>query len=456
MNINIFIFIYNRSTQATMDINDLPTIAEHSWFLDLPKEIVNEIVGFVPLIDYFRLSKVSKLFSEITHKRRVKILLQKDYAAALYKGDILSILPYGPLDVNKYLLYACEKGYKEIVQLMIYKHAAVLLYEAYECAYKYGQGDIAKYLLSMDFYQYIDKNAYFLKAITENNHVFIHLLKDNPHNDWNSAFLQACLTGNIEVAIMAMKMGISDWQDGFINACSNGHIDIVKVLLENNIIHHYKNSIETYRESNFLREGLLGACENEHLNIIELLVQYCDNDFAIPFITACYVGNLSIVNFFLERNIQNNRANDYFISACRGGNIDVVQLLIDKYKLHNFLIGIQTACYYGNIDIVKLLIAKSRDFPINWNINLMSACDGIPCLPRGLSCIMANRIEIIKLMLEHGASNLIECYKNMIEISRANYFDIDTICKLFYKYGLKTCDCGKHPESFCTKCDVRW
>jgi len=297
---------------------DLPKNEEHSWFLDLPEEIINEIVLCVPLIDRFRLSKVSKIFEKLTYQKRVKIICAKDYEEALYACDILSILRYNSPFPREYFLHACSIGYKEIVQLMISKFNNADKYNIglYSAAHSgniniiqlmidYGANDLShglynayegkeieafKYLLSKGA---IDENNIFISAIRQGHIEFIKLISYENTNNWQGIFDSACEYNNIELVQMAMIKGVN-WMKGFLNACYEGHIKIVQLLLDNDIIRYYDayhandvyNLLE-YDVYNLLNDGLNYACKIGHIKIACLLIEKGANDWNRGFSAAC-------------------------------------------------------------------------------------------------------------------------------------------------------------------------
>src|SRR3990172_9224377 len=97
--------------------------------------------------------------------------------------------------------------------------------------------------------------------------------------------------------------------------------------------------------------------------------------------------------------------------ACRGGacfgqcpHLDIVKLMIQKGAT-DWNWGLIAACLGGaccagghcpHRDLVDLLIEYGAN---NWNLGLMGACEG-------------NRSDIVKLMINKGATRCRYCYRN--------------------------------------------
>ena len=223
----------SQCTSPTIDlpsILNLPKDTSCLWLLDLPEEIINEIILLVPLIDLFRVSKVNKLFQVLAYKRIIIITTENEYEKAAEKGDILSLLT-SRIKCWDYGLYrAGEGGYMEMVQFMISKTRSHLAIELREVG------------------------------------------KQNTENHWNSGLYGACSGGHMDIVQLMIKCGANDWNSGFYNACSEGHIEIVHLMIN----HGANNWNEGFSATCEGKRYLFGTAKfslDNHRNIIQLMIQ---------------------------------------------------------------------------------------------------------------------------------------------------------------------------------------
>ena len=125
------------------------------------------------------------------------------------------------------------------------------------------------------------------------------------------------------------------------------------------------------------------------------------------FYEACKKGDIKVVHNIINKGyLKVSDWNSGLNGACEGGYIDIVKLIIDKgsYMLQkkDWNNGLYYACYGGSeglahtMNIINLLIEKGAD---DWNSGLDGACKG-----------SRDNINIVKLMIDKGASNISEKY----------------------------------------------
>jgi len=204
--------------------------AEHSWFLDLPKdtsclrlldlplEIVNEIILLVPLIDRFRVSKVCRQFKTLCYQRQIKITTFQELRQAVYDGDIINILNssiawegqmFPELIQGYYMddaicgifMQACYDGYLEIVQFLIYK--------------------------GIDYFDHGLENACLGGHIE-----IVQLMINNGADNWDGAFCNAYKNGNIKIIELLIEHGAQNWDYGLILAHSMADKELIQFMLD--------------------------------------------------------------------------------------------------------------------------------------------------------------------------------------------------------------------------------
>lgn len=179
------------------NMSDLNKLYPLPRLLDLPLEMVNEIILVVPLIDLFRVSKVCKLFQKLAYNRRTPIITKEEYIQAACDGNILNILDVAverPWHNNKFrsrnegLYSACHMGYMEIVELMIHKGA--------------------------------DNFEDGLKSACLGS-------QSEPENATRS------FGGHMDIVKLLIIHGANNYDACLFNACEGGNIDIVKLMIKN-------------------------------------------------------------------------------------------------------------------------------------------------------------------------------------------------------------------------------
>lgn len=154
--------------------------------------------------------------------------------------------------------------------------------------------------------------------------------------------------------------------DSFINfedVCKFGDIDLVELIVDKYLcIKGYHLAIFTWCH------GLGSACEGGNLPIVELILKK-EGVFIMQhvLITACSLGDTTIINLLIENGVKNL-----------------------KY-------GFYTACYHGCEPAVNLMIKKGVS---KWNKGLYCACQG-------------GRKSIIQLMIKNGATVCNNCNKSI-------------------------------------------
>jgi hypothetical protein len=125
------------------------------------------------------------------------------------------------------------------------------------------------------------------------------------------------------------------------------------------------------------------------------MVKQYHPEFSInrPFLKACHEGNMKMVKYLISIGV--TVLNEGLACAHSNGHVKIVQLLLEK-GANNWEWSLFCAYFGINTKITDLLI-KTAD--INWNCGLEHACrDG--------------RIELVKFMIENGATDLINDLSN--------------------------------------------
>jgi len=275
------------------------------------------------------------------------------------------------------LMFACEFGYHEIVQLLLNETNPKIGDErgksAFYIACENNRLSLVKLMLT---YEDIDVNqadmswSPLIYAVQVGNLEMVQLLLQDPRVDVNqkdlksaSAFYIACRNGELEIVKLMTKRKdvrinetiIENGWTPLMIACELGHHDIVNVLLELESIQ--LNLINKHGET-----ALFIACRNGHSEIVKLMleqdsldVNICNNYGDNPLLTACSFGHIKVVELLLRCrkvthiNSRNQDGSTAFYIACEEGQKEIIQLL-----LNSPIVDINQSDYSGVTPFIKV------------------------------------------------------------------------------------------------------
>jgi len=295
--------------------------------------------------------------------------------------------PFGR-DGNTLLIIASQKGYTDIVKVLLDKGAEVDRpdsenFTALHAASEKGNADIVKMLL--------DKGA---NVNYLNGGIF-------------TALYIASEVGNADIVKMLLDKGadVNSLNDekftALYIASINGYADIVKMLLDKGADVNYLNG--------GIFTALYVASENGHADIVKMLldkgadVNFLNNEKFTTLYIASEVGNADIVKMLLDKGANVNYLNDEKFTALyiasEKGYVDVVKLLLDRgADVNSVNNGKFTALYIasekGHADIVKILLDKGAD--VNYlNNGIFTAL---------YIASEVGNADIVKMLLDKGAN----------------------------------------------------
>lgn len=191
---------------------------------------------------------------------------------------------------------ACEKGYLEIVKLLVEKKG--LNIDQYSCpgaqiyeyplslACKKSHFDIVKYLVEKGANINIKRNWVFLSACEGGDLQIVKYLIDNEseilNGSINCPLRIASYHGNYEVAkYLFENKYYLNLNDALLSACNGNNLNIVNLLVENGAdVNHQKEGYD------YVITPLVNACNKKNLNIVKYLVEnganiHIDNNIVI-------------------------------------------------------------------------------------------------------------------------------------------------------------------------------
>jgi hypothetical protein len=245
---------------------------------------------------------------------------------------------------------------------------------------------------------------------------------------WNSALLNACRGGNIDIVELMFSMceksglnpDITELSKCLYNACECGHTHIVEYIIS-------KADNKLIWDS-----GFHGACSGGNLELVEYMISKIEapeykNNLKYGFYNACENGHMDVIKY----GIYKPNWNDGLIGACKGGHKNIVEFIFSKTNLKRFNIKIAflQACSNGHMDIVLFIISKTNIY-FDWDLELYHAC-------------LSGNLELIEFIISKGAAYnhngfIHACLYGYIDvvklfISRFGIYDIDYIIELLMK-----------------------
>ena len=238
-----------------------------------------------------------------------------------------------------------------------------------------------------------DGNLNIVKQMIETKNVVLHPFNYIHIFDDETAFVQACSSGNTKLVNYLLNYGIKtnskinihyDNESAFITACQKGYIEIVKLLLEYG--EKQKSNIDVH--ANYDR-AFKDACGNGHLQLVKYLLEYfsiidynIDNNinsetiimYNNAFIKSCETGQLHVVKYLLFHCDRINKPLDInmhedkpFVVACGSNNLELVKYLLEVDSRYNNKINIKkcivealtNSSRYGSINTFDFLIKMS-------------------------------------------------------------------------------------------------
>jgi len=303
-------------------------------------------------------------------------------------------------DWNNVLIFACGKGYLDIVKLMINDVDCILLSteninlssEAFQCAVKAGHLEIIQFFIENIFNKSDiiacgkwaivaaakHNHLHIIKYFVENSCIFNNFIENNdfigPYNRYgpfgvfgprepiqiyNKAFYHASDQGHLDV--IKYLINFVDIQSNenwaVIGAAAQGHLDIVKYLCD---------AGANVRDRNELALSL--ASEHGHLEVVKYLIEdahdksniHAYDDYALRY--ASYRGHLKVVKYLCEMGANIHAYEDWsIIYAALNGRLKVVKYLCEMgANIHiNNNYALRWAIKYGHLNVVKYICEKN-------------------------------------------------------------------------------------------------
>lgn len=236
------------------------------------------------------LSKI--LFVKDNLNSSIQTLLNDGYERACSNGHLNTVRLLIPKVSNFQhgILHASEKGYLEIVHLLI----------------GYSGN---KYLYS---------NPALLNACQHGHLEIVDFLLQNGADNINEGLVNACWGNQGTIVKYLIHHGAISFDAGMCNACSNVNLGLVELLIACGAT-DFNNALK--------RLVYVNNSDNEHYEqLVNLLVQKGANNLNVISDLACINGSINLVKIMVQHGATN--LNQGLSSASRCGHLEVVKFII--------------------------------------------------------------------------------------------------------------------------------
>lgn len=342
---------------------------------------------------------------------------------------ILKCINVHSTNVHKILYIAFESGNTEIINIVksIPSINGYHMYHGLIGACSVGRMDIfLEYEDSVVNSNEVKKMSkqviwddYMFYACDSGNNELVNYFINKGANNWNDCLRRACTYGHIEIIELMISKGANCWNEALQSACFNRNKNIIQIV-----------ELMISKGATDWGECMKMACMNNQTQIIEICIANGATNWNECMNIACAYGHGNIVEFMILKGATD--WNGGLGLACIGNKVEIVKLMIKKGAT-NFDDYFRSPYIGENSTIIQLLIengANGANGANNWNKGLRASC-------------FAGNYASVKLMLEHGATNLNECLK----INQDHKKDVD-ISNILISKGANDLQCLINTEDF--------
>lgn len=413
--------------------------------MQLPRDMLREIIAFLDDIDKIRLQQVNKLFKGLIdeipieysfedasnrgalldlqkifaqsrqftkehdlHSSYAKLAFLCGYEEAMRKmirdntdvaNNIMIAIHSTPwqrkvikrrnsrhaLAVTFILLLACSHGNKKIADLLI-KYGATGYDDMPSNACASGDLDFVKYLMQINN-GYINLDSAMRNACMDGHLHIVEFIIAQGWNNWNDDTLfNSCYGGNQAIIDLVISHNITNWNYGLGGAGYGGHLALVKDMIARGASNW--NTCAHNTSMGYINNS---SKLDEYTQIIKLMIEKGANNFTDIMNNACRSGNIQLVEYMLMQYLVTdiNCINSGMAQACYGGHAEIVDLMV-KHGANDWDEGLYYACQGGQIVIIDDMVTRGAT---DFNRGLQGACEW-------------ELINVTKIMMKHGATNL--------------------------------------------------
>ncbi len=105
----------------------------------------------------------------------------------------------------------------------------------------------------------------------------VELLLNKGANDFDSGLVNACYSGNREIIDLMLSKGADDFNDGLSYACEGGHIDVVKLMIDKGAT-DFTRGLSWSNRFKFIDISLLMLEKGADINTNDYILTFTLND----------------------------------------------------------------------------------------------------------------------------------------------------------------------------------
>ena len=274
--------------------------------LELPAEIVTEIVSWVPTLNLVTLTETCKCLSSVALRRSKPVRKFKHYLGAILNDDILAVLRTRN---EKYyhggLFSALKYGRATVFDIMvarydIFSHNSIIIWQYVEQACKYNSVSLILRYWPMEQWSYEVLVSALYGAIQANNVALVkELIPGLTNNPEHRGKLRRDLNVSRHIArgnnptirnILTPYISVTSCDEA-VGAARAGDWERFKETI---------NFIAGQGKLFCVNRSMVEAIENKQLHIVKQLVQHYPVNLSMAFSEAVFDGDIEIVTFFIN------------------------------------------------------------------------------------------------------------------------------------------------------------
>ncbi|MEM3858137.1 MAG: ankyrin repeat domain-containing protein [Candidatus Micrarchaeaceae archaeon] len=260
--------------------------------------------------------------------------------------EIIKNIPE-PISLLESIKNACESGNLKLVEYLFNKCSEPItdltLYSYLVKSSTYGHIDIVKFLIPKCKTIYWE-NIIINSIESGNIELVNYLLQFSNQVDWNRALIAATMSNNIELVKLVISKEVTNFNDCMYIACSKGNKEILNLLINNG--------------ANNWNEGLFGACRTGNIEFINLMIKRGADNFDEAIIWACYSRNFNAVKLLMEKIKNKSTLNDVLETYSHFyDNLEQIKYIVDKGAT-DFKYTFLQSCKIGNLEVVEYFLQK--------------------------------------------------------------------------------------------------
>lgn len=234
--------------------------------------------------------------------------------------------------------------------------------------------------------------------------------------NWDVGLQMACFHGNVELAQMMISNGARNWNKAFRFAHESTTVKNNVNEVVNLIVSHIQDHPYWYPDL------VTYYCKTQKIasKPSDIGIGHCYSTWDLAFMYACHDGDMKAIDLAMR-----NGVNDFNLGlreSLARGQFDVATWMI-HLGANYWNSALVSSCYFGNIEWVRLFINKGATL---FDEGMLIACSvpsetptasrcGVPRETPSARTCSKQHFDIVKLMLEKGATKIDQCLAMAID-----------------------------------------